>query len=378
MTENKTKISIFLLVAAILMPMGGNNLFPDAKVKIDDSTAVHIGSIFRSYYVNDQRLQWSGMEARFGVESALTARIEKEFRGGNLRVFSELFFNQPFDKNILSDERRARYRANFDIDIIEIPQLFIRFSTGDFSITLGKQETVFGKNHSLPLLNSYFAQPFIRTEAILRYETGLFLEYKPGILDFDLAVVNGGAEMDTNSSKAGIVRLGLDGKNWALGVSAKFQDGIGSENQKQYKNHAGLDWMLKTGAFRFCGEIIYDEYGFRKEFNEDDIFWPRSLYYRDLFYKLEEPITGIGGYVNLQYETPGWFLELNYGEFHPREIGHALHDEPVKRAIIKLRLRLAPGFHAFAMVLFENKRPKEDLFKGASDYAFLLGLRYTL
>jgi hypothetical protein len=279
---------------------------------------------------------------------------------------------------MLKDEMRAKYLANFEVTPLNIAQLYIEVAKGNFSFALGKKETNFGENYSYPLVNSYVDQPFIRTEAILRYETGFFLAYRPGILDFSLAIVNGGEEMDTNSSKAGIIRLGLKGKNWALGISAKGQDGIGSERQKQYKNHAGLDMMIKHGRFRFSAEVIYDEYGFRKEYNPDDISWKRSLYYRDVFYKYETPVTGIGGYIDLQYETPHWSAAANYGEYYPKEIGQPFHDDPVKRMIVKFRIRLASDFHLFCMGLFENKRQKEELFQGAHDYAFLCGLQYRL
>lgn len=374
MRKNINKIALVLL---IIFLTGVINLFA-LKVKIDDSTAINIGSIFRSYYVNDQRIQWSGVEATFGVEAAVKADINRKIKGGNIRAASEIFLNQPFDQNILTDESRAAYIPNFKVTPCQIAQLYIGVTKRNFSFALGRKETNFGKTYSLPLLNSYFAQPFIRTEAILRFETGAFLAYNPGILDFTLALVNGGPEKDTNSSKAGIIRLGLKGKNWAVGVSAKGQDGIGSENQKQFNNHAGLDLMFKAGHFRFSAEIIYDEYGFRKEYQEEDIFWKRSLYYRDVFYKHETPVTGIGGYVNLQYDGGRWFVEANYGEFHPEEIGHPFHDDPTRRTVIKLRARLAADFSLFSMALFENNRQKEALFSGASGYAFLLGLQYEI
>ncbi|MFC2155257.1 hypothetical protein ACFLRB_02040 [Acidobacteriota bacterium] len=374
MRKNKHKIP---LVCCIIFLIWGINLSA-LQVKLDDSSSMNIGSIFRSYYLNDQRIQWSGVEATFGVEAALTADIQRKIKGGNVGVFSEVFLNQPFDQNILTDERREKYIPNFQVNTCEIAQLFIGVRKGSFSAALGKKETNFGKHYSLPLLNSFVAQPFIRTETILRYETGLFIDYAPGILDFSLAIINGSQGMDTNSSKAGIIRLGLKGKNWALGVSAKAQDGIGSENQKIYKNHAGLDLMVKTGHFRFSAEVIYDEYGFRKEYKEENIFWKRSLYYRDVFYKYETPVTGIGGYAGLQYETRKWLVEVNYGEYYPEEIGFPFHDDPIKRGVAKLRISLATGFHLFCMGLFENDRPAEELFKGASGIAFLLGLQYQI
>ncbi|MCK5055657.1 MAG: hypothetical protein KAT34_03325 [Candidatus Aminicenantes bacterium] len=374
MKKNKHKIRIACGIIFLISQISLAAL----HLKIDDSSSINFGSIFRSYYINDQRIQWSGVEATFGVEAALTADIQRKIKGGNVGVFSEIFLNQPFDQNILTDERREKYIPNFQVTPCEIAQLFVGITKGSFSAALGKKETNFGKPYSLPLLNSYLAQPFIRTEAILRYETGLFLTYDPGILDLSLAIVNGSEGMDTNSSKAGIIRLGLKGGNWALGVSAKAQDGIGSENQKMYKNHAGLDLMVKAGRFRFSAEVIYDEYGFRKEYKEENIFWKRSLYYRDVFYKYETPVTGIGGYINLQYETRRWSVEVNYGEYYPEEIDSPFHDDPIKRGVVKLRIPFAPGFHLFCMGLFENDRRAEDLFKGASGFAFLLGLQYRI
>ncbi len=376
--SNLLYVSVLLVICLLLSVKGLNAT--GTGLKIDDKTTLDIGSIFRSYYINDQRIQWSGVEATFGVEAALSAEIQREISNGHILVSAEVFLNQPFDQNILVDESRAKYLPNFQVSRCELAQLVVGLKKKNFFIGLGRKTTPFGRTYSLPLLNNYVDQPFIRTESILRYETGLFMEYSPGILDFSLAVVNGGPEMDTNSSKAGIARLGLKGRDnkWAFGVSAKFQDGIGSENQKQFKNHAGLDLMVKFGPFRVSGEVIYDEYGFRKEYNEEDIFWKRSLYYRDVFYKYEVPVTGIGAYLNLQYEGSKWFLEACYGEFHPEEIGNIYHDEPTKRGIIKVRICFAPGFHLFGMGLFENERTTEPLFKGASGVVALVGLSYEI
>ena len=41
--------------------------------------------------------------------------------------------------------------------------------------------------------------------------------------------------------------------------------------------------MYRFGRFTLSGEAIYDQYGFTTPgFNPDDIFWGRSIYYRDL------------------------------------------------------------------------------------------------
>jgi len=379
MTKIKKLLFVFFLCPIIFVQVTPP-LYPGIPIKADDSTDIVIGALFRTYLLNDQRLQWSGQETTFGVESVLTADIKKKFKWGHVKVFSQFFINQPIDRNILADESRQKYLQNFERETLEVKQLYIQVTRGNVTFGLGKHGSRFGSDHTLRLSNSFFDYPFIRNEAILNYETGLFFRYAPGIFTIDIAVVNGSENMDTNSMKAGIVRLGLKGKNWAFGVSAKAHDGIGSEWQKQYKNHAGIDFTVKTGGFRVSSEIIYDEYGFHREYSIDDVFWGRSYYYRDIFYKHKTPITGIGGYIDLQYEPPNsrWFLELNYGEYHPKEIGHPYHDDPIRRALVKLKLHLASHLHAFAVGLFENKRPKEPLFKGASDYAFLLGLQYTL
>lgn len=380
MMKKKTRTPSFLL--AVLFVLTSVSPFAllhgEVNIKVNDSTEIGIDALFRTHMLNDQRLQWSGLETTFGVESVLTTTLRKKLSWGKLEVKSQFFLNQEFDKNRLTDETREKYLQNYDINPFEIKQLFIQLTRGDFSIGLGKHPTIFGRNYTVSFSNAFFGDPFIRNEAILHFETGLFIRYNPGIFIIDLAVVNGSEGMDTNSSKGGMARIGLQGKNWAFGVSAKMQDGIGSEWQKRYNNHAGVDLMFEAGAFRFSSEFIYDEYGFHREYSIDDVFWGRSYYYRDVFYKHKTPIKGYGGYVDLQYETEKFLLELNYGEYHPEEIGHIYHDDPIKRALVKIRLRLATGLHVFGVGLLETEREKEPLFKGASDYGFLVGFQYRL
>ena len=99
--------------------------------------------------------------------------------------------------------------------------LYIKFTSGNFAVGLGKHPTIFGKDLTIGFSNAFFDYPFIRNEAILNFETGLFISYAPGIFTFDIAVVNGSENMDTNSSKGGMARIGLKGKNWDFGISAK-------------------------------------------------------------------------------------------------------------------------------------------------------------
>jgi len=375
----KTKrLKYVLLLVVILGMLPGTPGYAEVNIKINDNTHIGIDGLFRTYLLNDQRLQWSGIETTFGAEAVLKTSIRKNFKWGRVSVGTELFFNQPVNKNILADDSRQKYLQNFQIDTLELKQLYIKITRGDFSIALGKQPSIFGRNYTQRFSNAFFDYPFIRNEAILNYETGLFLSYKPGILSIEAAVVNGSEDMDTNSSKGGLARIGLEGKNWSFGLSAKVQDGIGSEWQKQYNNHAGVDFMIKLGAFRFASEVIYDEYGLHREFPIDDVFWGRSYYYRDINWKHKTPITGVGGYLDLQYEKEGFLLELNYGEYYPKEIGHIYHDDPIKRGLVKIKVRIVTDMDAFGVGLFEGKREKEPLFEGASDYGFLLGLQYRL
>ncbi|MEN8153196.1 MAG: hypothetical protein ABFR75_04175 [Acidobacteriota bacterium] len=347
-------------------------------VRIDDSSKLGINVDIRSFYLNDQRIQWSGQEATFGVEGLLNSTLERRFKNGIVEVSGEFELNQPFDDNILVDEFREKYLQNFTVDPFKISQLYIGIRLKNFEIFFGKKDSPFGSDHSVFLSNSRYDHPFIRTEAILWQETGLFFKYSSGIFTADLAIVNGGSEQDTNSSKAGIVRIGLGSKKFSAGISAKFQDGIGSEQQKVFKNHIGFDAKICTGNFTISGELIYDEYGFRKEFDSDNIFWKRSFYYRDIFFKFETPVTGFGGYFNINYSRKKLLMNINYGEFHPEEIGNPLHDTPVKRLIAKVIVELVPGFDIFLVGIGENERPKEPVFSGASSYAFSFGLRFRI
>jgi len=331
-----------------------------------------------SYFSNDQRIQWSGAEATFGAEAVFRGRAGRQV--GNTEIFAggEIRFNQPFDNNILIDEFREQYVQNFKIDRFRIARAFLGFSTKHFEISMGKRNSVFGRDHLVHLTNSELFEPFIRTEAVLWRETGLFIGYRSGVIRLDLSVVNGGPEKDTNSSKAAVVRAGIESSAFSAGISAKVQDGIGSEWQKQYKNHIGFDLSFRSGKITVSAEGIYDEYGFRKEFDSTDIFWERSLYHRDQFYKTETPITGFGGYIDMQYQNNRFILNINYGEYHPEDIGDPLHDQPVKRGIGKFIYNFSREFRIYLGVLIENERLRESVFSGAGNYAYIAGLKFRI
>ena len=220
--------------------------------------------------------------------------------------------------------------------------------------------------------------PYIRTESILWRETGLLIHYQPGFFVGDVAVTNGSEDLDSNSSKALILRLGLQNDYSALGISVKWQDGIGSDEQKEFKNHVGADGMVRFGQFQLSGECIFDEYGFRRPgFNPDDITWYHSIYYRDMNNALNVPCTGVGYYVDLGYKGDYWNIDLNYGEFYPTPIGDPQHDEINRRGIVKVAYNITPILKPYCAVLIENSgfiaqedRPRKGLM-------ILSGLQYV-
>jgi hypothetical protein len=337
-----------------------------------------ISAVFRGYFTDDQRIFWSGLEMSFGVEAVLRIDIKKQIEKHAFFVESEFFLNQPYGKNILTDDERKRYIENFKIPTFEISKLNIGYKNNNMSISIGKNLSPFGRmNYPLFLNNYKIYSPFIRSEAILLRETGLFFHWKPLIFSIDLAIVNGEENRDTNSFKGGIARLGFDFNFLKIGVSVKAQDGIGSEQQKEYKNHLGADFLLKIGWFSISGEVIYDQYGFHREFNEKEMFWSSSFYYRDIFYKYKTPIEGKGGYINLKFEKNGDIFNLSYGEYYPRDIGYIYHDQNIKRFILKIRKNLTKNLSMIIMGVKENERKyKEPWRNGEKGYAFTVGFEF--
>lgn len=310
----------------------------------------------RAYYLNDQRIEWTGLEATFGAEAALLPVYRHRFDAWEMTVLGEFYLNQPFDRNILADtaERRS-YAANFEVETFEMSQLSIALRRGDFEVTVGKMATPFGRYYFPLYTNSRMDAPFIRTEAIRWRETGVLVRYDPDWFVCDVAITNGGDNRDANSSKAIISRVGVEHECWAGGVSVKYQDGIGSESQKQYNNHIGADLMYRWSIFTLSGEVIYDQYGFRRPgYDPDDIFWGRSIYYRDLNKADGEPIKGLGYYINLGFCKDRWSGLLNYGEYYPESLGVEQHDIPNRRGIVKLDYALAQCLGIYGVVMVEN------------------------
>lgn len=318
-----------------------------------------IDVLARGYYVNDQRLEFTGQEATFGVEGVLAGILRRQAGDWEFAIEGELYLNQPFDRNQLKDtaERRS-FLANFDIEPLEISQLVLSARNGDLLLAVGKMVTPFGRTYFPVYSNDRRDAPFIRTESILWRETGALVQYDPGILVLTGALVNGCEDMDTNSSKAFLARAGIDAEWFALGTSVKTQDGIGSEHQKTWNNHVGFDAMLRFGRCTLSAEAIYDEYGFRQvDFPTDEITWYHGLYHREQNRAFMKPITGFGYYVNFGYDGPCWSWSLNYGEFDPMTLGDPVHDVTTRRGIVKLIHHFTPAVDAYGAVIIENDVP---------------------
>jgi hypothetical protein len=319
-----------------------------------------LGGTGRAYYLNDQRIEFTGQEATFGVEGVIVGGLLHRAYEWNVEAFTEIFLNQPFDRNVLVDSPlRESFAPNFDVDPLQISQLYISVERDDLRLAAGRFVTPFGRFYYPIFQNNFGDSPFIREQAILYRETGIAGEWTPGWLSLTAALTNGGPERDTNSSKAFIGRVGVDFERFAAGASIKEQDGIGSEGQKTFNSHVGLDGMIRLGErWTLSGEVIYDEYGMRRPgFAQNDIFWGRNIYWRDLNRGLHLPITGVGYYLNLGYEGERWRAVLNYGEFYPAPLGERLHDTPIHRGLIKGSYRITPHWEVYSSTIVENSVP---------------------
>jgi hypothetical protein len=338
-----------------------------------------VDCVVRGYYSNDQRVAWSGMEATFGAEAALDGKLVERVGECQITVEGEFYLNEPFAQNmLLNTPERQSYAADFRVDTFEISKLSLTLTYGNFSMVVGKMETPFGRTYFPLYSNARLDAPYIRTEAIGWRETGILLRYRAGLFAGDVALTNGGENCDTNSSKALVARLGLETGHSAIGCSIKAQDGVGSEEDKEFNNQLGADAMLRFGPLVLSSEFIYDEYGFfRPGFDPDDIYWYRSIYYRDESSGTRAPLTGLGYYVNLGYEQDRWNATLNFGQFHPIYVGTAPDQRDQLRGIVKLAYRFAKSLQGYSVVMIENggyiaqaNRPRKGL-------VLLEGLQYT-
>ncbi|MDR1142554.1 MAG: hypothetical protein LBL62_12755 [Planctomycetaceae bacterium] len=334
----------------------------------------------RAYYRNDQRIQWSGGETVFGVESVLSPKIKLNLQPSTLQLNGEFYLNQPYDKNIyLNNSERQSYSANYKIDSFEISQLYMSWKWRNIEFRAGKFETPFGHCFVPLMSNSKMDAPFIRTESILWRQTGFQLRWTPSVWEIDIAAVNGCTGLDTNSMKAVVGRIGMNFGCFQWGVSGLYQDGIGSEEMKEYKNHAGFDVAVRFGNWTLSAEGIYDEYGLRRSFNPADIFWEKSIYYRQINKADGVPIIGFGYYIDLNYRQGAFLFDLNYGEFYPEQLNrqdYPQHDFVNRRLLTKIGWNFNQFLQWYGAIIIENDnyiaqegRPRRGLY-------FLSGIKF--
>ncbi len=339
-----------------------------------------ISGYARGTYQYDHRIWFTGQASDFSVEGGMYGYLQTTESAWTTRLDCELYLNQPFDNNRLVDTpQRVSYDHNFKVEALQISQLLLSTRHEDFLLAVGKMVTPFGRFYFPLMTNRMDDAPFIRSEAILWRETGLLAQYDPGIFIATAALTNGGPDRDANSSKAIIGRVGLQEEDWAVGTSIKWQDGIGSEGQKETNNHAGIDAMFRHGPWTFSGELIYDEYGLRRgDLDLDDIFWGRSLYNRQIAQAKYGKLHGVGYYLDAGYFVERWQFNLNYGEYHPHAVGERIHDAVSRRGIFKAAFNITSNFAWYGMLMIENTVPAFKYEHDREGLYFLTGFQAML
>src|SRR5688572_9311324 len=63
----------------------------------------HVGGLARGYYINDQRITFTGLEETFAVEGVVDGGVHHQVGDWLCQVEGELFLTQPYDRNRLVD-----------------------------------------------------------------------------------------------------------------------------------------------------------------------------------------------------------------------------------------------------------------------------------
>lgn len=345
------------------------------------NTAFKVDGAIRGYYRNDQRVEWSGLESTFGAEGTALPAFVTVHDNWIVTAHGELFLNQQFGPSVLVGPAMAAYKSNFDVNTFELFQLFVEATYDDFSIRLGRSRTPFGRYQSPMFTNTMSDAQFLRTDVIGFVETGLFLHYQPGLFVVDLACVNGEPDLDTNSSKGVVARVGVEDELWTAGVSMKYHDGISSEFQKRYNNIVGMDASAVFGRWTIYGEAVYDQHGFQNDPTANPFADParvgvRSYYGRDVFVGRDTAVGGWGAYLGVTCRGEKWVADLSYGSYQTEQIGDPAHDEPTRRLLFKAAYRPIPQLQLFVGGLAENRRPLSPLIARMHPFAMYAGLQY--
>lgn len=339
---------------------------------------LRLWGVGRGLFYTDGRYEFTGQETSLAAEGQLLADWTRQADGWWAGLTGEGYLTQPFDRNILVDDPlRASYAHNFEIETLQLSQLFVSLGGDRWTVDVGKFITPFGRYYGPIYTNLLTDLPFLRSEAIRQRETGAQLRYHAGVWRHSAAITNGSSDRDTNSSKALVARAGWDTGTWAGGLSVKRQDGIGSEGQKEYNNHAGVDLSWTRGQFRLAGEVLLDEYGTRRPgLDLNDITWGRSLYNRQLNEGLYDPITGTGWYLNATWTRARGTSVVGFGQYFPEFIGDPVHDQNNWRLLLKNSWQLGARTELFASGFIEPSLENFAIAHTRYGYLWLAGLQF--
>ena len=137
--------------------------------------------------------------------------------------------------------------------------------------------------------------------------------------------------------------------------------------------------MLRQKPWTLSAECIYDEYGFgRPGFDPMQIYWIKSIYYRDESSGQQGvPLTGVGYYVDLDYAEGRWDASLDYGEFYPLSTGAAPDQRIERRGLVKVAFQWAQPLQSYTVLILENDGYIAQANSAQSGVAFLQGFQFT-
>lgn len=117
--------------------------------------------------------------------------------------------------------------------------------------------------------------------------------------------------------------------------------------------------MQCTAKRTLSSEVLYDQYGFRKSFAPDDIFWQRSIYYGDYNKAYHKPIVGVGVgyYIDTTYVGDSWLTGMSFGQYFPEELGIPQHDATITRGIVRAAKHLCDAASIYTEVIVEGDLP---------------------
>jgi hypothetical protein len=328
---------------------------------LDEGSTITIEGAARAFLRMDSRINWSGVESTFGGEAVLRPLYESQTGAITWRARGEFFLNEPSGTSILSDPVRDLYRPNFTVPAFQVFQLALEAERGDWLVRLGRIRTPIG-GYDVPMLtNSLMDAPFLRTEIVGFAETGIFVRWHPGPWSLEAGFSNGEPDLDTNSSKALVARVGYDAHRWSAGVWIKAQDGISSEQQKRFNSFAGFDAKVRFGDWTVYGEGLVDQHGLWRDpalLANPAALGVRSLYGRDVYVGFGTPVYGDGFDIGATLRRDQVLFDWNWGAYWPQRVGIASHDAPIYRATFKTTWALTRHFDVFAVVISENSRPQ--------------------